>query len=305
MGEDLRAERVIATTGATGAVGGKVAAQLARLGLAQRLIVRDLNRAPELPKSSAVLAAYEDPAAFGRAVRGAEVLFLVAADHAENREELHRAVIDAAVAEGVRHIVYLSFLNASAAATCVLGREHYATEEYLRTTGVAYTFLRPSLYLDLLPEWVGEDGTIRGPAGEGTVAWVSRDDVADVAAAVLRAPEEHVNRIYNVTGPEAVSLGQTATRLSTLTGRTIVYVPQTPEEAIDFLSSQGLTAREIAERVSACTAIAAGELSTANRTVLRLTGHPARSLEGYLRKNPSALSHAPLFSGSGSALGPR
>jgi hypothetical protein len=66
-----------------------------------------------------------------------------------------------------------------------------------------------------------------------------------------------------------------------------------------------LTAREIAERVSACTAIAAGELSTANRTVLRLTGHPARSLEGYLRKNPSALSHAPLFSGSGSALGPR
>ena len=301
MGEDLTAERIIATTGATGAVGGRVAARLARLGLAQRLVVRDLNRAPELPKSSAALAAYEDPAAFGRAVRGSDVLFLVAADDAREREALHRAVVDAALAEGVRHIVYLSFLNAGAAATCVLGREHHAAEAYIRSTGAAYTFLRPSLYLDLLPGWIGEDGTIRGPAGDGRVAWVSRDDVADVAAAVLRAPEGHVNRVYAVTGPEAVSLGWTATRLSTLTGRTVVYVPQTPEEAVDFLNSRGLSAREVAERVGACAAVAAGELDTVSTTVPRLTGHPARSLEGYLRKNPSALSHAPLFGDSGKA----
>ncbi|KUP95703.1 SDR family oxidoreductase [Thermobifida cellulosilytica] len=302
MGEDLTAERIIATTGATGAVGGRVAARLARLGLPQRLIVRDLNRAPELPKSSAALAAYEDPAAFGRAVRGADVLFLVAADRAEERTELLRAVVDAAVAEGVRHIVYLSFLNAHASATCPLGREHHATEDYLRTVGAAYTFLRPSLYLDLLPGWIGEDGTIRGPAGDGRVAWVSRDDVADVAAAVLREPERHVNRVYDVTGPEAVSLGWTATRLSTLTGRTVVYVPQTPEEAAGYLHSRGLTAREVAERVGACAAVAAGELDAVSFTVPRLTGHPARSLEGYLRKHPSALSHAPLFGNSGKAV---
>ncbi len=248
------------------------------------------------------MAAYEDLPALGRAVRGADVLFLVAAADARDRGELHRRVVETAVSEGVRHIVYLSFLNAAADAACALGRDHHAVEALIRATGVAHTFLRPSLYLDLLPGWIGEDGTIRGPAGEGRVAWVSRDDVADVAAAVLRAPRAHVNRVYDVTGPEAVSLGRTATRLSTLTGRTIVYVPQTTEEAVGFLRSRGASEQEVETRVGACAAIAAGELDAVSTTVARLTGHPARSIEGYLRKNPSALSHAPLFGGSGKAV---
>lgn len=291
MGEHLATTRTIGTTGATGAVGGKVAARLARRGVPQRLIVRDLNRAPELAGSSATMAAYEDPDAFRRAVRGTDVLLLVSATEQRDRAALHTRAVDAAVEAGVRHIVYLSFLNAAPAATFTFARDHFATEAHIRATGVDHTFLRPSLYLDLLPRWIGADGTLRGPAGNGRVAWVARDDIADVAAAVLCEPERHVNRTYDVTGPEAVSLAQTVDRLSALTGRTLSYVPQTWEEALASRSHLGAPAWAVRGWVSSYAAIAAGELDTVSTAVTDLTGHPARSIEGHLRTNPSALSH--------------
>lgn len=291
MGEDLAATHTIGTTGATGAVGRRVAARLARRGAAQRLIVRDLNRAPEVPGASAAMAAYEDPHAFQRAVRGADVLFLVPATEQRDRVALHISTVDAALAAGVRHIVYLSFLNAGPTSTFTFARDHFYTEAHIRSTGVAHTFLRASLYLDLLPQWTGTDGLIRGPAGNGRVAWVSRDDIADVAAAVLSGPDQHEGRSYNVTGAEAMTLSQTVDRLSTLTGKTISYLPQTREEALASRRAVDAPDWEVEGWVSSYLAIAAGELDTVSDTVPDLTGHPAQSLEGYLRKHPSALSH--------------
>ncbi|TDQ52534.1 SDR family oxidoreductase [Actinorugispora endophytica] len=291
MGEDLAAARTIGTTGVTGAVGGRVAARLSRRGIAQRLIVRDLNRAPEAPGSSAAMAAYEDPAAFQRAVRGADVLFLVPASESPDRVSLHIGAVDAAIAAGVRHIVYLSFLNAGPSSTFTFARDHFYTEAHIRSTGVAHTFLRSGLYLDLLPHWAGEDGAIRGPAGDGRVAWVSRDDVADVATAVLSDPAQHEGRAYDVTGSEAVTLSQTVDRLSALTGRSIRYVPETWLEAVASRSRLDAPDWAVEGWVSSYAAIAAGELATVSETVPDLTGHPAQSIEGYLRKHPSALSH--------------
>lgn len=70
MGDDHTTNHTIGVTGATGALGGRVAARIARLGRPQRLIVRDINRAPEYPGSSAAMAAYEDSTGFERACRG-------------------------------------------------------------------------------------------------------------------------------------------------------------------------------------------------------------------------------------------
>ena len=294
MGDDHMTNHTIGVTGATGAVGGRVAARLARLGAKQRLIVRDINRAPEYPGSSASMAAYEDDAAFERTCRGVDTLFLVSATESEDRMDTHARAVDAAVRSGVSRIVYLSFLSAGPAATFTFARTHFFTEAHIRSTGVPHTFLRPGLYLDLLPGWVDDEGVVRGPADEGRTAWVSRDDVADVATAVLTDPvviAASEETTYDVTGPEALSLGATVEKLSLLTGRSLRYVPQTWEEALESRRVGGAAEWEVEGWASSDAAIASGEMDVVSDTVPNLTGHPAQSIEGFLRRHPSALSH--------------
>ncbi|GAB3491339.1 SDR family oxidoreductase [Nocardiopsis coralliicola] len=278
-------------TGATGAVGGRVAARLARRGAAQRLIVRDLNRAPELAGAAAAMAAYEDERAMQRALRGAQTLFLVSAAESADRVDRHIGAVDAAVAAGVVRIVYLSFLNAGPAATFTFARDHFFTEAHIRSTGVEHVFLRPSLYLDLLPLWADGTGVIRGPAGTGRAAWVSRDDIADAAAEVLLDPGTHDGSTYDLTGPEAVTLGETVRRLTSLTGKTIRYVPETWEEALASRRATGAREWEVVGWASSYAAIAAGELDEVSPAVADLTGHPPQTIEGFLRRHPSALAH--------------
>lgn len=294
MGDDHMTNHTIGVTGATGAVGGRVAARLARLGVAQRLIVRDINRAPEYPGSTAAMATYEDTSDFERACRGVDTLFLVPATEPENRIDVHLSAVDGALKAGVSRIVYLSFLGAGPASTFTFARTHFFTEAHIRSTGLAYTFLRSSLYLDLLPAWVSDRGEVRGPAGEGRVAWVSRDDIADVAAAVLADPVAAAvseDATHDVTGPEALSMAETAEKLGALTGRSIRYVPETPQEAMEARLAEGMPLWEAEGRVSSYTAIAANELDVVASTVQKLTGHPAQSIEGFLRRHPSAMSH--------------
>ena len=213
MSEQEAGNAAFAVSGASGAMGGQVAALLASLGHGQRLIIRDRSRAPDLPGAEAAQASYEHPQAMRRALAGVETFFMVSASEAADRVRHHIAAIDAAVAAGVERIVYLSFINAAPDATFTFARDHWHTEEHVRSTGLRYTFLRDNMYMDFLPALAGTDGVIRGPAGDGRVGAVARDDVADVAVAVLLG-DGHDERTYDVTGPQAVTLQEVAEELS-------------------------------------------------------------------------------------------
>src|SRR5438128_1465056 len=130
----------IGVTGSTGQLGGRVATRLATLGLAQRLLVRDLARAPQLPGAEIIRASYEDGPSMREALSGMQVLFLVSG-YGLDRLEQHYSAIDAAVAAGVERIVYTSFLSAAPLATFTHAREHYLTEQRIRESGCRYTFL--------------------------------------------------------------------------------------------------------------------------------------------------------------------
>jgi uncharacterized protein YbjT (DUF2867 family) len=278
---------VFAVTGASGAVGGRVARRLADAGSAQILVVRDPSRAPQIPHSTVRSADFDDPDALRSAFADASTLFLVSAGEHPERIRLHRQAVDAAVEAGVTRVVYLSFLNAAPDATFTFARDHYATEEHLRSTGMATTFLRDSMYLDFLPFFVDAEGVIRGPAGDGAVSAVARDDIADVAVRVLLEPAVHDGQSYDVTGPEALTLEQAAATLSEVTGRQIRYVAETAEEAYASRAGQGADF-EIAGWVSSYQAIATGELATVSDTVPKLTGHPALTFQEFLRRNPDS-----------------
>src|SRR6266545_4756516 len=176
----------LAVTGSTGHLGGRVARLLSAAGVAQRLVVRDPRRAPALAGATVASAAYQDGAAARRALDGVRTLFMVSASEAPDRLDQHRTFIDAAVAAGVIRIVYLSFYGAAQDATFTLARDHWATEQHVRSTGLAYTFVRDNIYLDFLPSMV-VDGVIRGPGGDGRVAAVAQDDIAEAVVAVRRA----------------------------------------------------------------------------------------------------------------------
>lgn len=207
---------------------------------------------------------------------------MVSASEAQDRVATHRAFVDAAVEAGIGHLIYVSFIGAGPTATFTLVRDHGATEEHIRASGLEFTFLRDNLYADFLPSMVGADGVISGPAGQGRAAVVAQDDIAEAATVVLTSADSHAGATYELTGPEALSFDEIAATISTATGRTVTYCPESHEEAYASRAGLGAADWELDAWVSTYTAIAAGELAAVSDAVPILTGHPATSLADLL-----------------------
>lgn len=261
----------LAVTGSTGALGGRVARLLAGAGWEQRLLVRDAARAPSLPGAVPLVAAYADPGGAHHALRGVRTLLMVSASESADRLEQHRTFVDAAARAGVEHLVYTSFFGAAADCTFTLGRDHHATEEHIRASGMGWTFLRNNFYLDMWGLFADEAGVIRGPSGEGRFAGVARDDVARAAVAVLTDPSAHAGAAYDLTGPEALTLADVAAVLTELTGRPHSHLDESPSEAHASRASHGAPDWQVEAWVSTYTAIAGGELDGVTDDVERLT----------------------------------
>jgi NAD(P)H dehydrogenase (quinone) len=274
----------LAVTGSTGALGGLVARGLADRGVAQRLLARTPARAPVLDGAVALPFSFADRPSTVAALRGARTLLMVSASESADRLDQHRTFVDAAVEAGVGHIVYTSFYGAGPGCTFTLGRDHWATEEHIRATGVHFTFLRDNFYLDFLPDTVGDDGVIRGPAGDGVVAAVTRDDVAASASVVLTEPGAHVGSTYVMTGPEAITMTQVAETISRAQGREVRFHHETLEEAYESRRKWSAPDWQNDAWVSTYTAIAAGEMAAVSDDVRRLTGRRPMSLADWLEQ---------------------
>jgi uncharacterized protein YbjT (DUF2867 family) len=274
----------LAVTGSTGGLGGMVARQLAAAGTAQRLLVRDAGRAPELENAPPIVCSYGDSAAARRALEGVKVLFMVSAAETEDRAQQHYAFVDAAAEAGVQHVVYTSFYGAAPDATFTLARDHYATEQRIEGSGMDYTYLRNNYYLDFMPLLAGEAGDIRGPAGDGLFSAVARQDIARSAVAVLRDPAIHKGRTYNLTGPEEVTMAQAARVLTEGTGRTITFHNETVEEAYASRASYGAPPWQVDAWVSTYTAMAAGEMAGVSPDIHGLTGQDPLTVADFLNQ---------------------
>ncbi len=274
----------IAVTGATGHLGRGVAAALASAQVPQRLLVRSPERAPRLDEAEVVRAGYADFAACRDALSGIDTVFMVSGAEEPGRVQVHRTFVDAAVDAGVSRIVYTSFLGASPEATFTLARDHWHTEQHIRSTGLLFTFLRDNLYADQFVLFAGADGVLLGPAGDGRVSAVARRDVVDVATAVLLAAGSgaHDGRTYELTGPQALGLADVARILTEVTGRPVRYQNQTLDEAYASRAVYGAPDWQVDAWVSTYTAIAAGELAAVTGDVAAVSGHPATSLRKLL-----------------------
>ena len=217
-----------------------------------------------------------------KSLEGIDVLFMVSGSENPDRVQQHKDFIDSAKTAGVSHIVYLSFYNASKNSIFTLGRDHYATEEYIKENGFKYTFLRDNFYVDFFVDMCREYGEIKGPAGNSKVSAVVRSDVSEVAAKILENPEKWQNQTLNMTGPEELTMEEITKLASKYLGKEIKYIPETVEDAYESRKIWKAEQWEYDSWVSTYTAIAEGEQAGISNDIEKVLGRKATSLTEYL-----------------------
>jgi NAD(P)H dehydrogenase (quinone) len=268
----------VAVTGASGHLGRKVSDLLLdRLDPADVVL---LTRTPEtlaaLAERGAVVrhADFAEPSSLVDAFAGVDRALLISAVDLERRAGQHRAAIQAAATAGVREMIYTSIPNPSESNPAAVTPSHRATEEALRDSGLAWTFLRNNLYAEFqipVVEQAIASGRLVTSAGTGRTAYVSREDCAAAAAAVL-VKEGHENRAYDITGPDAISPQDLASLATELGNRPVEVVQVDDDALIAGMIAGGLP--EAAARVVASFPAAArkGFLGSVSSAVDELTG---------------------------------
>jgi NAD(P)H dehydrogenase (quinone) len=268
----------IIVSGASGQLGGLVVEELLARGVApERLIL--VSRTPESLERYAALGAstrfgdFNQPLSLAAAYEGGDRMLLISIDTGVGVERagLHRNAIDAAVAAGVEHIAYTSFVDLDRNDSPIAA-DHRVTEQALRESGVQWTMLRNSLYMNGIvaraARMLTEGSVVRSDVGG--VAYVTREDCARAAAAVL-ATEGHENRAYDITGPAVVFAQDIASAVSEVTGLPIEILDPQPTDSV---------------RAAMPGSVSFAVVSTAVRD---LTGRSPESVRDFLAANRDAL----------------
>ena len=274
----------IAVTGVTGNLGGMVSGLCKKNGIEVRNLARNVEKAKKIGFSNVFKSSYDKSEDTVKSLEGIEVLFMVSGSENPNRIQQHKDFIDVAKIAGVSHIIYLSFYNASKNSIFTLGRDHYATEEYIKENGFKYTFLRDNFYVDFFVDLCREYSEIKGPAGNGKVSAVVRSDVSEVVAKILENPGKWENQTLNMTGPEELSMAEIVKAVSEYFGKEIKYIEETVEEAYESRKIWKAEQWEYDSWVSTYTAIAENEQSGISNDIEKVLGRKATSLVEYLEK---------------------
>lgn len=270
---------MIGITGVTGKLGSKVAQLISEQGISARHLARNPQRAALYDNAELVQAAFENSLETVEALKGIDVLLMVSASESPNRLQQHFAFLDAAHEAGVKHIVYTSFYNAATEATFTLARDHAKTEKYIKERGFTYTFLRDNFYLDFFLDLCLNNGEIRGPAGNGKVSAVARQDVSEVATTILAKPDKWKNQLLNMAGPADLSMADIVHFVSEQKGEIIPYIDESIEEAYASRKAWPAQDWEYDAWVSTYTAIKEGKQAGVSSDIERVLGRPATSLE--------------------------
>jgi NAD(P)H dehydrogenase (quinone) len=237
----------VIVTGASGKFGRMVTELLLERVPASELILVTRN-----PPSLSQLAArgaqvrsgdFDKPETLRAAFEGGERMLLISTLSVGRRAEQHTHAINAAVAAGVRHIAYTSSGGAHADNPAIVIPDHLGTERALKASGVAFTILRDSLYIEAPLHQIAPRALISGKwvtsSGEGRTAFVAKKDCVAVAAKVLTTPG-HEDKTYEVTGPDLLSFRDVARLASEIDGRPIEYLIVSDDEMAEMLAAAGV-----------------------------------------------------------------
>lgn len=279
----------IAITGASGAL-GRATAELVLQAVDPREVVLTSRR----PESLADLAArgaevrrvdFADPRTLTSAFVGVDRLLLISTDAIGARLGHHRAAIAAAARTGVRHIVYTSVPEPVPANPALVVADHAGTEQTLRDSDVRWTILRNNLYTHMQVPAIQQacaSSRLVTNNGDGATAYVTREDCAAAAAAVL-TQDGHEGMTYDITGPEALTAGDFVAIAREIGGRDIELVDVDDAAFATALWAAGLPDK-VAELVTSFgAATRGGFLANVSPAVADLTGRRPTTLADVVR----------------------
>ena len=224
---------MLLVTGSTGTTGMEVLKALKARDVAARALVRDETKAHHLRDLGfePVTGDLGDPRTLGPAFEGVEKAYLVS-PMGPMQSEFEQAFLETAKEAGVKHVVKLSVIGASPEAPLRFARTHAKVEQALRDSGMDWTLLRPTSFMQNTLSWGARvlDGTFYSPVPDAAFSIVDARDVAEVAAVAL-TEEGHAGKAYGLSGPEAVSYRDQAKRVFAAAGREIT-VEEIPVEAL-------------------------------------------------------------------------
>jgi uncharacterized protein YbjT (DUF2867 family) len=233
---------MILVTGGTGNSGGEIVSQLASTGSPFRALVRNPTKAAVLRLTGVevVLGDLSDPETLRPALAGIDQVFLLSAP-ALNQVELESNMVDAAKKAGVQHIVKFSAMTADPNSPSLFPRWHGQVEQKILASGIAWTFLRPTFFMQNLLGLADmvKAGTIYQPAADSKAGFVDTADIAAVAVEALTEPG-HEGQAYDITGPELLSYHDIARIFSEVTGKPVTYQDIPPAAAKQAMMGMGM-----------------------------------------------------------------
>jgi NAD(P)H dehydrogenase (quinone) len=267
----------IVVTGATGHLGRHVVESLLARGVPASDIVatgRHVEKIADLGVTTKV-APFEDLAALKDAFTGADAVLLISGSEVGKRVEQHRNAIQAAKEAGVGRIVYTSIPKADTT-EMKLAAEHQATERILAESGVPYTLLRNSWYIENYPIAQAVENGLFGAVGDGRISASPRADYAEAAASALIG-EGHAGKVYELGG-EAFTMPELAAEVSRQSGKTVTYTDLGEQKYAEFLVGVGLDAPHAAVLADSDAAASRGALFVPKTDLENLIGRPATPL---------------------------
>ncbi|MEO8223852.1 MAG: SDR family oxidoreductase [Gammaproteobacteria bacterium] len=273
-------------TGVTGKTGGEVARQLSAAGVPFRALVRNAAKVAGISALGAdvVVGDVGDREVLERALDGIERALLVMPNGEEQLLLENRFTYHAGRA-GVAHLVKLSSLESVPESANPITRTHVASEAFIRESGMAWTMIRPTFFMQTFlssAATIRDKGIIAMPAGGGTIAPTDLRDVGAVIRRVLTEPG-HENRSYDLTGPELLTLEEIAAQFSAVLGRQICYVDQPLAEFRARLTGVNLAPWRIDAVCKEFEAIAAGVIDHTTDTMAELLGRPPANLRQFIQ----------------------
>ncbi|MFH8462432.1 NAD(P)H-binding protein [Streptomyces sp. NPDC017991] len=279
----------IGVSGASGPLGRAVAEEVLRSVDPGEVVL--LTRAPEALAGFAARGArvrqadFDDRPGLEGALAGVDRLLLISTDKIGSRLDQQRAAVAAAAATGVSHVVYTSVPRPVPDNPAVVVDDHAGTERALRGSGLEWTVLRNNLYMHLqvpVVEQAIASGRLFANSGSGAAAYVTREDCAAVAAAVL-TQGGHVDEVVDVTGPEAVTASDMAALAREIGGRDVELVDVEDHAFAEGLRHAGLPEPAVRLITSFGASTRQGFLSHVTPAVADLTGREPTAFADMVR----------------------
>lgn len=286
----------ILITGATGNVGKELIKYLSSKGIPFRAMVRSIDQAKDFttqnfPGIEFILGDFNNPKSLENALKGMEKAFLLT-NSSELAEQQQAAFVNAAMRAGIKHIVKLSQWAADVNSPVRFLRYHAVIENLIKESGMAYTFLRPNLFMQGLlgfRDTIINQNQLFGAIGDAAISMIDTRDIAAAAGEALSS-QGHEGKIYDLTGPESLSHYQMAEKLSAILGRQIEFIDITPQALKQTLLHVGFPEWQAEGLVEDYAHYKLGEAAELKSGVKDATGNEARSFDKFV------IEYASLFS---------